>query len=87
MKHFLNTFGRDIYNDKITLKEADEYQSHLLVEIMGFKKKARPQSPEKKQEKKDIFKFFMLLKAKYFQLKLKVQVLQIRSLTILTSKY
>ena len=24
-------FGRDIYNDTITLKEADKYQSDLLV--------------------------------------------------------
>ena len=27
----INTFGRDIYNGKITLKEADEDQSSLLV--------------------------------------------------------
>ena len=52
-----------------------------------------------KQEKKNIFLktyihflreekgFFMLLKAKYFQLKLKVQIFQTRSLTTLTSKY
>ena len=44
---------------------------------MAFKKKTRPQNPEKKQEKKDILKtymhflrvkkeFLMLLKAKYF---------------------
>ena len=43
---------------------------------MDFKKKPRPQNPEKKQEKKDILKnlytpfegkgFLMLLKAEYF---------------------
>ena len=32
-----NAFGRDIYNGKIALKEAD--QSSLLVEIMDFQKK------------------------------------------------
>ena len=50
---------------------------------MDLKKKAIPEKSEKKQEKKDILKklyalfedrkdFLMLLKAKYFQLKLKV---------------
>ena len=39
--HTINTFGREIYNGKITLKEADEDQSSLLVEIMNFKKKKR----------------------------------------------
>ena len=52
----INTFGRDIYNGKITLKETDEDQSNLLVEIMNFKKKAKPQNTEKKKEKKDILK-------------------------------
>ena len=53
-KHFrtINIFGRDIYNGKTTLKEVDEDQSNVSVEIMDFKKKARPQNPEKKQEKK-----------------------------------
>ena len=46
------TFGRDIYEGNITLKEADEYQAELLVEIVKFKKKAKPGSPEKKKEKK-----------------------------------
>ena len=35
----IKTFGKDIYNGKITLKEADDYQSNLLVEIMAFLKK------------------------------------------------
>ena len=52
----INTFGRDTYNSKITLKEADEDQSSLLDEIMNFTKKTKPQNPEKKQEKKDILK-------------------------------
>ena len=48
----IKTFGRDIYNGEITLKEADNDQSNLLVEIMNFKKKVKPKNPEKKQHKK-----------------------------------
>ena len=44
----IKTFGRDIYESKITLKETDEYQANLLVEIMNFKKKTKPKSPGKK---------------------------------------
>ena len=52
-----NTFGWDIYNGKITLKETDEDQASLLVEIFFFlKKKTRLQNPEKKQEEKNILK-------------------------------
>ena len=47
----IRTFGKDIYDCAITLKEADEYQNDLLVEIMNFKKNTKPRSPEKKQEK------------------------------------
>ena len=32
----VNTFGRDIYSGTITLKEANEDQSDLLVEILNF---------------------------------------------------
>ena len=74
----MKTFGRDTYNGKITLKEAGEDQSNLLVEIMNFENKTKPQDPKKKQEKKMLLKtcmhflmvekeFLMLLKAKYFQ--------------------
>ena len=31
----VGTFGRDIYNGEITLKEADEEQANLLVEIVN----------------------------------------------------
>ena len=47
----IKTFGRDIYNDKITLKEADQDQRNLLVEIMNFKKKTKPQNPQEKGKK------------------------------------
>ena len=45
----IKTFGRDIYEGKITIKEADEYQKDLLVEIKSFKKHAKPRSQEKKK--------------------------------------
>ena len=52
----IKTFGRDIYNGEITLKEADNDQSNLLVKIMIFKKKVKPKNPEKKQHKKYVLK-------------------------------
>ena len=33
-----NTLGRDIYKGKKTLKEANEDQSDLLLEILNFRK-------------------------------------------------
>ena len=58
----IRTFGRDIYEGKITIKEADEYQADLLVEIMNFRKNIKPRSQEKKQEKgivlKNLYNFF-----------------------------
>ena len=51
----INTFARDICNGKFTLKEVNEDQSSLLVEIMSFKEKTKPQNPEERQEKEDIF--------------------------------
>ena len=59
----IKTFGRDIYDGKITIKEANEYQINLLAEIMNFKKNTKPWSPEKKQEKKivleNLYSFFV----------------------------
>ena len=58
----IKTFGGDIYEGKITIKEADEYQADLLVEILNFKKNTKPRSPEKKQGKeivlKNLYNFF-----------------------------
>ena len=58
----IRTFGRDIYEGKITLKEADEDQSNLLNDIRNFRDKTRPQNDKKKQEKeivlKNLYKFF-----------------------------
>ena len=58
----IKTFGKDIYDGTIVLKEPDEYQIHLLVEILNFKKKRKPKGSEKKQEKlivlKNLYNFF-----------------------------
>ena len=48
----ISTFGRDIYNSKITTEEPDEDQRDLLVEILNFKKKAKSDTLEKKQGKR-----------------------------------
>ena len=54
----IKTFGRDIYEGKITIKEADEYQRDLLVEIRSFRKNTKPRSQEKKQEKEIVLENF-----------------------------
>ena len=48
----IRSFGRNIYNGDITLKEADEDQSSLLNEIKNFRDKTKPQDEEKKKKKK-----------------------------------
>ena len=74
----IKTFGRDIYEGKITIEEANEYQTNLLAEIMNFRKNTKPKSREKKNNKKKLClktciiflrvekKFLTLLKGKYF---------------------
>ena len=52
----IKTFGRDIYEGKITIKEAD-----LLTEILNFRKNMKPKSREKKQKEivlKNLYNFF-----------------------------
>ena len=44
----INFFGRDINNDKITLKEADKDQSDLLVENVNCRKQVKSKNSEKK---------------------------------------
>ena len=72
----IKTFSRDIYEGKITIRKANEYQTNLLAEIVSFKKHTKPRSQEKKTRKKIVLKkfflkvgkkFLMLLKAKYFR--------------------
>ena len=50
----INTFGREIYNGTITIKEADNDQRDLLVEILNFRKHVKPKNREKKQQKEDV---------------------------------
>ena len=51
----IKSFGRDISEGKITIKEADKYQKDLLVSIMSFKKHTKPRSLEKKHKKNKLF--------------------------------
>ena len=37
----IKTFGKDIYDGTITVKEADDYQTNLLVKIMNFREKKK----------------------------------------------
>ena len=48
----IRTFGKDLYNSKITLEEADESQSDLLDEIKTFDNKTRPKTFWQKEIKK-----------------------------------
>ena len=50
----IRTFGKDIYNGKITLEEADESQSDLLNEIKTFNDKARPKATWHKEMEEDV---------------------------------
>ena len=82
----INTFSRDIYISTITLKEADKDKSRLLVEIMNFKSKIKPQNPImiiikikiKKDRKTISLKTYMnfLMAEKDFLMLLKAQYLQ-----------
>ena len=73
----IRMFDRDIYEGKITLKEADEDQSNLYNEIRNFDFKTRLQNDNKKQEKRIVLKncinflrqekcFLMVLIVEYF---------------------
>ena len=49
----IKNFVRDIYEGKITIKEANKYQTDLLAEIMNFSKNTKPRSQEKKTRKRN----------------------------------
>ena len=80
----IKPFGRDIYEGKITLEKANEYQTVLLAEIINLRK-IQDQDVKKKNKKKKLSfktciiflkvekKFLMFLKAKYFWQNLGVQ--------------
>ena len=57
-RHFqaTSTFGREICNGTIILKEADNHQSDLLVKILNFRKQINLKNKNKKQQKVDILK-------------------------------
>ena len=44
------TFGKDIYEGKITLEEADKNQSDLLNKIKNFSDKTRPKNYKKNKK-------------------------------------
>ena len=48
------TFGKKIYDGKITIEEADKYETDLLVKIMSFRKNMKLRS-HKKDKKKNCF--------------------------------
>ena len=52
----INTFGRDIYNDKITLKEANEDQHSLLAENLNFRIEIKTKKPVNKRKNEDTLK-------------------------------
>ena len=52
----IRTFGRDIYEGKITLEEADKEQSDLAIEIDHFIKDTITKNAIKKQQRKIVMK-------------------------------
>ena len=48
----IKAFGRDLYEGKITLEEANEDQDNLLRDIRNFNYKTRPQNDKKKKKRK-----------------------------------
>ena len=49
----IKTFGQDIYEGKITIKETNEYQADLLVKITNFKKNTKTKKSRKKTRKRN----------------------------------
>ena len=49
----IKTFGQDIYEGKITIKETNEYQADLFVEITNFKKNTKTKKSRKKTRKRN----------------------------------
>ena len=57
----IKTFGRDIYEGKITLDDASIEQYDLLREIRNFNSRTRPKNNMKIQEKEIVLKIFYKL--------------------------
>ena len=49
----IRTFGRDIYEGRISLEKADEDQSNLMNEIRNFNTKTRLQNDDKKTKNRN----------------------------------
>ena len=64
----IKTFGRDIYEGKITIEEANEYQTDLVAEIMSFKKYTKPRSQENNKKKKLFLKTCIILEKNFLAL-------------------
>ena len=56
----IKAFVRDIYECKIIIEDANEYQTDLLAEIMIFKKHTKPKSQEKNKKKKLFLKICII---------------------------
>ena len=58
----VRTLGRDVYEGKITLKEANTDEDNLLRDIRNFNNRTRPQNDNEIQEKrialKNLYKLF-----------------------------
>ena len=52
--------GRNIYEGKVTVKEADEEQENLLNDIRNFRDKTRPKNDKKNQEKEIFLKICVI---------------------------
>ena len=64
----IKTFGREIYGGNITIKEADEYQTDLLVETMNFWKNTKPRIRENNKKRKLLLKTcisFLMVETKF----------------------
>ena len=48
------SFTKNLFNNKISLDEADENQVELLIQIIDFKKKTKPKNAEKKNHEKSV---------------------------------
>ena len=48
----IRSFGDDVYNNKITINEADQKQSDLVEYIMNFNNKTRPKTKDDRKIRK-----------------------------------
>ena len=60
-QNFWKTFGRNIYNGTITLKETNNDHADLLVKILNFKKQIKFKNLEKKKQKEDVLNNLYIL--------------------------